>query len=389
MMKRNEMESGHYEPRQWTSADGRRSAEIEVYIPASISNQHLASATPAEEAAAERAIQSLKGEMDLQPFAGILLRSEGIATSRIEGEMASTRRVFEAEYAPEDVSDQQAHRIVNSIHVMSDVISDAEKGVTAQDFDRWHARLFEGVPVMFESGVVRAKQNWIGTRTDTPVGADFVPAPPECLEEVLSDLASFLNRVDVAPLTQAAVTHAQFETIHPYPDGNGRIGRALVYRSWAYRGVSTTINPPVSRILVENRERYIDGLTAYRDGDLDRWLVFFFDVVHSAVSYTRSLAIKLAELADHWQERLGGTHDDSLARRVVRELSTTPVLSAVEVAQRYDVTERGARAALDDLVERNVLTFRSLRKAKHGRPAKVYEATELFALLDLTPQAFA
>lgn len=383
------MNAGHREPRNWTSADGRRSAEIDVYIPAFISEQHIASASPAAEAAAERDIQSLKGQIALQPLGPILLRSEGIASSRMEGEVASTQRVFEAEYAPDDVSDRHAQRIVNSIHVMSDVIADAGKGVTPQIFDRWHALLFEGVPVTFEPGVVRTRQNWISTRTDTPVGADFIPPPPESVEEALSDLASFINRVDVAPLTQAAVAHAQFETIHPYPDGNGRIGRALVYRSWAYRGVAAEITPPISRILVENREGYIDGLTAYRDGDVDRWLLFFFDVVQSAVSYTRSLAMRLEALASEWLERLAGTHEDALARRLVTQLSARPVLSAADVAERYEVTERGARAALDDLVDRGILTFRSLRKAKRGRPAKVYEATELFSLLDLTPADLA
>lgn len=383
------MQAGHRELRLWTSADGRQSAEIGVYIPASIADQQIASANPAEEAAAERAIQSLKGQAALQPLAAILLRSEGIASSLIEGEVASTRRVFEAEYAPDVVADRQAQRIVNSIRVMRDVIANAERGVKPHDFGRWHALLFEGVPVTFEPGVVRSKQNWIGTRTDTPVGADFIPAPPESLEGAFVDLARFVNRVDVAPLTQAAVAHAQFETIHPYPDGNGRIGRALVYRSWAYRGVSTVVNPPISRILVENREAYVDGLTAYRDGDVDRWLLFFFEVVQSAVSYTHSLAMRLEALADKWEERLAGTHEDALARRVVNDLSARPILSTSEVAKRYGVTERGARSALDDLVQRGILTFRSLRKAKRGRPAKVYEAAELFTLLDLTPQDLA
>ena len=383
------MQPGHREPRHWTSTDGRRSAEIDVYIPAFISDQHIAYASPADEAAIERDIQSLKRQGALQPLGPILLRSEGIASSRIEGEVASTRRVFEAEYAPDDVSDRQAQRIVNSIRVMSDVIADPGKGVTPHVFDRWHAHLFEGVPAIFEPGVIRTRQNWIGTRTDTPVGADFIPPPPESVEGALSDLARFVNRVDVAPLTQAAVAHAQFETVHPYPDGNGRIGRALVYRSWAYRGVAAEITPPISRILVENREGYVDGLTAYRDGDVDKWLLFFFEVVQSAVSYTRSLAMRLETLADEWLERLAGKHDDALARRLVPELSARPVLSAPDVAERHEVTERGARAALDDLVDRGILTFRSLRNAKRGRPAKVYEATELFSLLDLRPQDLA
>lgn len=92
----------------------------------------------------------------------ILLRSEGIASSGIEGEVAPTRRVFEAEYAPDDVSDRQAQRIVNSIHVMSDVIVDAGEGVTPQDINRWHALLFEGVPATFERGARAALDDLVG-----------------------------------------------------------------------------------------------------------------------------------------------------------------------------------------------------------------------------------
>lgn len=380
------MRAGHTELRRWTSADGRRSAEIDVYVPASISDQHIASASPGAEAAVEREIRSLQGEVELQPLGPILLRSEGIASSRIEGEVASTRRVLEAEYA---VSDRQARVIVNSIRVMRDVIADAEAGVSPATFDQWHERLFESVLVTFEPGATRTRQSWIGTRTDTPVGADFVPPPPELVQEALEDLARFVNRTDVAPLTQAAVAHSQFETIHPYPDGNGRVGRALIYRSWAYRGVTTGIAPPISRVMVENREGYLDGLTAYREGDLDGWLGFFFDVVQSATSYTRALARRIENLHGEWMERLAGAHEDALARRITSDLSIRPVVSASDVAQRYEVTERGARAALDDLVERGVMTFRSLRKSKRGRPSKVYEATELFSLLDLRPQDLA
>jgi Fic family protein len=249
--------------------------------------------------------------------------------------------------------------------------------------------LFAGVPTAFEPGLSRSVQNWIGTRTDTPAGADFVPAPPEMVGQAIQDLVSFANRVDVAPLTQSAVAHAQFETIHPYPDGNGRIGRALVYRCWAYRGITAAINPPISRVLMESRAAYIDGLTAYRAGDVDRWLDFFFGVVESAVSYTHALGSSLAALAEDWQKRLAGTHDDALTRRLVADLSAHPILSAAETAKRYEVTERGARAALERLVEREILTHRPMRKAKRGRPAKVYEAVELFALLDLSPRDLA
>jgi len=382
------METGRIERRRWVSADGGRSAEIDVFVPARIAHRSVAAADPKAEAAAERALHSLRGVRGLEPLAAVMLRSEGIASSRIEGEVASTRRVFEADYAPDTVVDRQAQPIVNSIRVMSDAVHRVSRGLNPRDLDQWHTLLFQGIQNRFDPGELRSNQNWIGTRTDTPVGADFIP-PPEMVEEAIKDLTGFAERVDVAPVTQSAVVHAQFETIHPYPDGNGRIGRALVYRSWAYRGLTGAINPPISRILVENRSAYIDGLTAYRDGDVDMWLDFFFEVVQSAVLYTHELGRRLEALTQEWLGRLTGIHEDALARKLVADLSGQPILSAADVAEPYGVTERGARAALDVLVERGILTFRPLRRAKRGRPTKVYEATELFALLDRSPKDLA
>ena len=383
------MNPGHTELRKRTSSDGRRSGEIDAFIPARLAEQRVASGDPIAEAAAERALRSLRGEHVLQPLASSLLRSEGIASSRIEGEVASTRRVFEADYAADAVSDHPAQRIVNSIRVMRDVIATNADGVSPDTFDRWHERLFEGDAVAFQPGIVKDRQNWIGARSDTPVGAEFVAAPPDVVAEAVADLAVFVNRVDVSPVTQAAVAHAHFETIHPYPDGNGRIGRALVYRSWAFRGLIGPVTPPISRVLLESRSLYIDGLTAYRAGDVDAWLRYFFDVVESAVSYTHSLGARLEDLIVAWQGRLEGAHEDALVRRLAADLPLHPITSATDVARRYDVTERGALLALDDLAGRGIVTHRPMRKARRGRPAKVYEATELFALLDLSPRDLA
>ncbi len=383
------MDIGHTEPRLWTSADGRRSGQIDVYIPARLAGQKVGGADASAEAAAERALRSLEGVTDLQPLAASLLRSEGIASSRIEGEVASTRRVFEADYASDGVVDRQAQRVVNSIQVMSEVIASASDGVSPERVDKWHRRLFQGDVVAFQPGAVRVRQNWIGARSDTPVGADFVPAPPELVADRMADLSEFLNRVDVSPIAQSAVAHDHFETIHPYPDGNGRVGRALIYRSWAYRGLVGSVTPPVSKVLLESRTAYIEGLTAYRAGDIDAWLGYFVDVVVSAVSYTHALGARLAELKAEWTARLEGAHDDALSRRIADDLPSYPILSAADVAGRYGVTERGALLALDDLAERQIVTHRPLRKARRGRPSKVYEATELFELLDLSPRDLA
>ncbi len=383
------MEPGQTEQQEWTSVDNTVSGAIDVYIPAPIADQVVVAADPATESAAQRALHSLRGHAGLLPLAPSLLRSEGIASSRIEGEVASTRRVFENDYATESVADRQAERIVSSIRVMREVVTGAEHGVTTEDFDRWHALLFVGTPRQFEPGHLRTTQNWIGGRPDRPFEAEFIPPPESLVPAAMHDLAEFVNRVDVAPVTQAAIAHAHFETIHPYPDGNGRVGRALIYRSWAYRGLVADIAPPISQILVERRDDYVASLTAYRHGDIDAWLGFFSDAVESAVSYTLSLGRALATLNAQWTDRLTGSHADALARRIVTDIPAHPIQAASDVAQRHEVTERAARAALEDLAERSIMAHRPLRKAKRGRPAKVYEATELFDLLDRRPQDLA
>jgi Fic family protein len=106
--------------------------------------------------------------------------------------------------------------------------------------------------------------NWIGGNDYNPCGADFVPPPPEYVDALLSDLCDAINNASLPPLVQAALVHAQFETIHPFDDGNGRMGRTLVQVILRRRGVAPAYVPPVSVVLAAERDRYIQGLTHYR-----------------------------------------------------------------------------------------------------------------------------
>src|SRR5207302_3067265 len=107
-------------------------------------------------------------------------------------------------------------------------------------------------------------QNWIGGNDYNPCGADFVPPPPEFVPDLLLDLVAYLDSDDYSPLVQAAIAHAQFETIHPFADGNGRVGRALIHAVLRRRGLAPRYVPPISLVLATESRSYIGGLTAYR-----------------------------------------------------------------------------------------------------------------------------
>lgn len=122
------------------------------------------------------------------------------------------------------------------------------------------------------AGQVRTVQNWIGGNDYNPCGADFVPPPPEHVHPLLEDLTAAVNREDLPPLVQAALVHAQFETIHPFQDGNGRTGRALVQVVLRRRGIAPRYVPPISVILAAERDAYIAGLGRFRFGDPVQWV---------------------------------------------------------------------------------------------------------------------
>src|SRR5665811_612189 len=110
----------------------------------------------------------------------------------------------------------------------------------------------------------------------------------------------------LSPVIQAAIVHAQFETIHPYGDGNGRIGRALLYRVLAMRGAIRSTAPPLSPIIVRDRQPYIAGLTAYREGQPSTWVDTFVHLLDNACGYSLLLSGALTDLGETWNERVSG-----------------------------------------------------------------------------------
>src|SRR5687767_6354057 len=218
-------------------------------------------------AEAEEAVRELSQgpyAANLEGMARFLLRSEAIASSLIEGISPSPQQVALAELAQdEDVRgfSEQAKLVANNITVLrraSRELVDARR-ISVDDIVDLHSAL---LPNEQHQGL-RTVQNWIGGSNWHPLDADFVPPSSRHVKPLMSDLAEYMNGSLHAPLVQAALVHAQFETIHPFTDGNGRVGRALIHTILARRGLAPRAVLPVSLVLSTLRESYVRSLSAY------------------------------------------------------------------------------------------------------------------------------
>jgi Fic family protein len=205
-----------------------------------------------------------------------------------------------------------------------------------------------------------------------------VPPPPDRVPALLDDLVEFVNLDDLPAIAQAAIAHAQFETIHPFGDGNGRAGRCLIHVILGRRRVAPRFVPPVSVVLATNARQYIAGLTDFREGRTDDWIGSFADSVTAAAIATRNLWAQLDALIAELTERAGSPRVDSVARKIILGLPAQPVVSADTAAARYEVTPTAARGALNRLERTGALVPTRVGR----RRDREWISDELFQLLD-------
>ena len=227
------------------------------------------------------------------------------------------------------------------------------------------------------AGIVRTRQNWIGGNDFNPIAASYVPPPPEYLRPLLEDLCSFINRDDLAPVARAAIAHAQFETIHPFADGNARAGRALIYTVLRRRDEIINYLPPISLILAAEPKGYINGLTDYRQGAVSLWSARFAQATTRAAREAERLAAAIEERQSAWLDALGQPRRDAAVRQLVSVLPEQPVID-VAVAQRLTGKSHVAIGkALQQLEGAGIIN--RLNERKWGR---VWECDQLLSLVD-------
>jgi Fic family protein len=198
------------------------------------------------------------------------------------------------------------------------------------------------------------------------------------------DLCAFCNTDDLPAVAQAAIAHAQFETIHPFVDGNGRTGRALIHLVLRRRGMAERVLPPVSLVLATLSRSYIDGLTAFRyvgsphspravEG-LNTWVGRFAGACTRSVQDATEFEVRAAELETSWRERLGSIRANSATDLILRILPGAPILTADGAAMLIGRTFNPANDAIKRLVEAGIL-----RQVNIGRRNRAYEAPEIIA----------
>jgi Fic family protein len=280
-----------------------------------------------------------------------------------------------------------AREILANIDAMELAIGD---GATAGRFEladirAIHARLMaHALNAERIAGVIRTTQNWIGGNDYTPCGADFVPPPADDVPRLLDDLCDAINDDVLPPLVQAALVHAQFETIHPFADGNGRTGRALIHVVLRRRGVATRFVPPISVVLARARGRYVDGLTAFRRdaAGVATWIEQFAAAAHAAALLAERYVSRVEALREEWRSRLTAAayhpRSDAAAWAIIDVLPAHPIITGpVAVA----TTGRAKSQVYEGLalLERHGI-LQPLGAAKRNR---AWEADGLLPLIEM------
>jgi len=253
-----------------------------------------------DDAAAEVARFDAELGREMAPFAAVLLRSESAASSKIENLTASARAIAEAELHP--YAGRNASLIVANEQAMSAAIALAER-IDGDAILAMHAALLDRTNPDI-AGRWRHEQVWIGGSDLGPHGALFVPPHHSRLLAAIVDLVAFIEREDVPVLAHAAVAHAQFETIHPFPDGNGRTGRALVHAHLRQKGLTRNVTMPISAGLLTETDAYFAALTRYREGDPVPIVDQFARAAFAAIGNGRLLVDELHAIRNGWDERV-------------------------------------------------------------------------------------
>jgi len=226
------------------------------------------------------------------------------------------------------------------------------------------------------AGKWRAAQVWIGSSSYGPHTASFVPPHHTRVAPAIDDLICFMQRDDLPVLSQAAIAHAQFETIHPFPDGNGRTGRAIVHCLLRGKRLTRQVTVPVSAGLLTDTDRYFDALTAYRAGDVEPIVERFAEASFDSVVNGRQLVSDLRTIRAAWSEAITRRRQATVWR-ALDVVFQHPVLDSALVQSELDVSAMGADAAITELVE-----IDALQEITGGRRNRRYAATHVLAALD-------
>lgn len=358
--------------RQQLRARGPYSATVPPHIAALSPNIPGSLAAEAADAqAALTAFDARVGEIPA-PLAAILLHTESASSSEIERLTAGAKAIALAELGRR--SGANAELIVANVHAMQAALELADELSADAVIAMQRALLARHSPDLVG---LRESQVWIGgALSNSPHSAEFVPPHAERVTDLMTDVMTFARRTDLLLLPHVAIAHAQFETIHPFGDGNGRTGRALVHSMLRHHGVTRTVTVPVSAGLLADTARYFAALTAYRDGDIEPIVEQFIAATWRSIGNADSLVADLLALRMRWEAQVDARRGSG-ARQLLDMLASHPVIDVRRAAELLGVAYTSAAGAIDRLEAAGVLT--PLSGAARNR---AWQAADVIELLD-------
>lgn len=335
--------------------------EVEVSLPPKIAGLWFEpgreTMVALEEAAVAVASLDVSAGSRMAAISGFLLRSEAVSSSKIEHVDANRNDYARAMIGLK--ATDQARSMVAAAEAVQSMISDAgDTGeVRLEALLKAHKALMKDDPMDgHNAGSFRDVQNWIGGSDYSPRGAIHVPPPPALVPELMDDLMAFCARKDVPIMAQAAIAHAHFESIHPFTDGNGRIGRALIGSISRRRKLTKNTVTPIASAMVADVETYFSLLNNYRNGDVDPFVLYLAKSAMRASEAAIESVAALDELPALWTDLLR-PRKNSAEAKLIPWLLEQPVFEAHRAAYIAGVEETSIYKTLNRMTEAGVLSL--------------------------------
>ncbi|UOT00976.1 Fic family protein [Rhodococcus opacus] len=374
-----------YEQRPWVSTAGdygsRRERRLtagpyRAAVPAFIADRSISLSGELQSLTEEAATELTRFDVEVghitAPFASILLRTESASSSEIENLSSGARQIALAELG--EHASRNARLIVGNVRAMHAALELSDSIDAEAILQMHHALLEHGDPNI--AGRWRQQQVWIGGGSLGPHTAQFVPPHHDRVPALIDDLIVFANRVDVPVIAQIAVAHAQFETIHPFPDGNGRVGRALIQAMLRGGQLTRSVAVPVSAGLLHDTAAYFDALGEYRSGNVEPIVRSIAEASFGAIANGRTLVQDLEAVRADWRTRVTARRGAAV-HRLVDLLLRQPVVDNKLVTSTLGVTGANAQIAIDRLVDAGILA-----QITDGRRNRIWQAEDVVRVLD-------
>ncbi len=313
---------------------------------------------------------------ELGPMSSILLRTESASSSQIEQLSTSAKQL--ALWEINESQKSNAQTVIGNVRAMEAALKLSEN-LSVEMILAMHSELLSHqLDMAEEAGKLRRELVWIGGKDNAgPRGASYVAPQHELIPEALDDLIDFMNRHDVPALVQVAVAHAQFETIHPFVDGNGRTGRALAHAMLRKRKITVNTTAPVSAGILRNTQAYFEALTEFRNGNAYPIIKIFINASIYAAATGEQLVSTLAQIMQQSRMKLSGIRSNSSVFKILPLLIAQPIVNANYLKKTLGINDAGAQRSLAVLAERGVL------KEKTGQSRnRIWQHDQVLAALD-------